>query len=255
MEIDMVLSALIVEDELGWQDIIRESLESVDIQVDVGKNRAEAKQLSTAKHYDLVIIDIHLDKWQDEERTELDTDRVQTANLLFFLKHRGPNTKYIILTAYGTLEFAINAFRKLGVSDFFIKDTFDVAEFVMKVKEILKIDQNKAVSITKTFPTSSDSLLAIELENRKGDLIKKANASRKESDEYLLTIKSKRITARGGQSDSTDEEWVSEQRKLLDERYRIALSKINKIDSLEEVIPLQLWLEKEYNDWLGISAQ
>ncbi len=246
--------ALIVEDEEGWQDIIKESLESIGIDNDIAKNRTTAKQFSEARVYDLAIIDILLDEEPNDNRNILDSARAQTANLLISLQRKHPGMKCIILTAYGTLEFATNAFRKLGVSDFFVKDSFDVTEFLTRVNQILDSDQNSITAKARQLPSNTDSLLSIELEKRKRELINHTNSCRKESDDILVTIRNKRIMAKGNKISIDDDEWINKQRKLLDERYRNALARISSINSLNDVESVQLWLEKECNNWLGLSA-
>ncbi len=252
----MASRALIVEDDADWQEIIREPLESLGIDVDTVDNRPAAKQLMETRHYDLALIDILLDNKPDADNSNvLETAKAQTANLLVHTQHRTPDTKCIIITAYGTLEFAINAFRKLGVVDFIVKDDFDVAEFVARIRETLNLSSQKEdPSITKHSLTSADTLLHIELEKRKRELLTQASNCRREAEGILIAKKNKRIEAKGGRADDKDDEWINKRRNVLEERYQIALSKIFSIDSFKTIADVQLWLERECNDWLNLSV-
>ena len=246
--------ALIVEDDKGWQDIIKESLESIGIENDLAPDRMMAKQLTEARTYDLAIIDILLEEEPIVNRYALEGAKAQTANMLISLQRAHPGMKCIILTQFGTLEFAINAFRKLGVSDFFVKDSFDVTEFLTRVSQLLDSGQSSATARARQLPGNADSFLSIELEKRKREQINHINSFRKQSDDILVTIRSKRIAAKGNKDRADDDEWIDQQRKILDERYRKALARIRNINSLDDVESVQLWIEKECNDWLGLSA-
>jgi len=246
----MVKNALIIEDDRDWQNVVREPLESLGLAVAVAKSRTEAKQLLNLNEYDIVIIDIMVDE------DELEIAKPKTAILITYIRQHFPNTKCAILTAFGTLDFAIGAFRQLGVVDFYVKDSFNVIEFMKSIKELLALGTSGEPATTTIKPSpTADSIFNIELERRKRELITQINNYRKESDDILVTIKNKRIAAKGNKTNANDDEWINQQRSLLDERYQNALIRINNINSLKEVASEQLWLEKECNDWLSLSAK
>ena len=137
---------------------------------------------------------------------------------------------------------------------------FNVIDFIRSIKELLPLDLSVEPASQITPPSSgSNSILQFELERelerRKKELITQANNCRKESEEMLVTIRNKRIAAKGNKSDQDDDEWIAKRRKLLDEKYRNVLAKIDNINSLDEIGSVQLWLEKECNGWLGLSAE
>lgn len=242
--------ALIIEDDEAWQNVVREPLESLGLNVTVAKNRTEAKQLLELEGYDIAIIDIMVDE------QELEIAKAKTAVLITFIRQHYPSTKCAILTNFGTMDFAIGAFRRLGVVDFFVKDPFDVIDFIRSIKELLALDLSTESTVhIKTPSSNTESILHFELERRKTELITQANNFRKDSEEMLATIRNKRIAAKGNKSDQDDDEWIAKRRKLLDEKYRNALAKIDSITSLDEIGSVQLWLEKECRGWLGLSVE
>ena len=247
----MSRKALIIEDDEAWQNVIRDPLESLGLTVAVAKSRTEAKQLLDLESYDIVIIDIMVDE------NELEIAKAKTAVLITYIRQHYPNTKCAILTSYGTIDFAIGAFRQLGVVDFFVKDPFNVIDFIRSIKELLALDLSTESTSQIKIPSSTTASILhnLELERRKTELITQMNNRRKESEEMLVTIRNKRIAAKGNKSDLDDDEWITKRRKLLDEKYRNALAKIDSINSLDETGSVQLWLEKECNGWLGFSAE
>lgn len=246
----MAQNALIIEDNEEWQNVVREPLESLGLIVAVTDSRTKARQLLDGEHYDIVIIDIMM----DEE--DLEIAKPKTAVLITYIRQHYPNTKCAILTGHGTLDFAIGAFRQLGIVDFYEKGTFNVVEFMKSIKELLALTTSgETISSTKNLPSNTNTIFHIELERRKSELIIQINNRRKESEEVLLTIRNKRILAKGNKVDLDDDEWITKRRKTLDERYRSALAKIDGINSLDETGSVQLWLEKEYHIWLGLSAE
>lgn len=246
----MSRNALIIEDDEAWQNVIRDPLESLGLTVAVAKSRTEAKQLLDLERYDIVIIDIMVDE------NELEIAKAKTAVLITYIRQHCPNTKCAILTSYGAMDFAIGAFRQLGVVDFFVKDPFNVIDFLRSIKELLALDLPAELTGQIKIPSSTpSSILHFELERRKKELITQINNCRKEAEDVLLEIRNKRIAAKGNKTESEEEEWISKRRKILEERYRSALEKIDSISSLEEIGSVQPWLEKECRAWLGLSAE
>jgi ActR/RegA family two-component response regulator len=240
---------MIVEDDEEWQNVLQDPLESLGLKIAVAKNRTEAKQLLDLENYDIVIVDIQIGDEED------DIAKSKTTVFIAYIRQYYPNTICVIITGYGTLGFAIDAFRHLGIADFYEKGDFKVMEFMNNIRGLL----SRAPSAPLTNPDSNpplskDRILSIELERRRRELINHINSCRKDSDDVLSTIRNKRIAAKGNKTDSKDDEWISDQRKRLNERYRNALAKINEINSLDETEVMQLWLEKECNAWLSISV-
>src|SRR3972149_6266550 len=120
----MTQNALIIENDEDWQNVVREPLESLGLNVAVAKSRTEAKQLLDLERYDIVIIDIMVDE------NEIEIAKPKTAVLITYIRQHYPNTKCAILTGHGTLDFAIGAFRQLGIVDFYEKGSFNVIEFM-----------------------------------------------------------------------------------------------------------------------------
>jgi len=115
-------SILIVDDE----EIIRESLSFVlqkeGFQVDAAENGKIALEKVRRGNFDIVVTDLEMPEMKGIELLE------QVAAL-------APETSVIIVTAYGSIETAINALRK-GAVDYVLKPV-DFDELLHKVRKIL----------------------------------------------------------------------------------------------------------------------
>lgn len=114
---------LVVDDEL----IVRESLigwlKKGGYDVDSASSGAEALERLKEKEYDLVFIDI---KMPD----------MNGIDVLKNLKESSPNTLVIMITAYGSVETAVEA-MKLGASDYLMKP-FEPEHLVLLVEKLLQ---------------------------------------------------------------------------------------------------------------------
>ena len=167
----MTQSALVIENDEDWQNVVREPLESLGLNVAVAKSRTEAKQLLCIERYDIVIIDIMIDE------KELEIAKAKTAVLITFIRQHYPDTKCAILTAYGTMDFVIGAFRQLGIVDFYVKDPFNVIDFMKSIKELLVLEAPRETpkSPAEILPPNTNTFVNIELLRRKRELISQIN--------------------------------------------------------------------------------
>ncbi|MSR36642.1 MAG: sigma-54-dependent Fis family transcriptional regulator [Gemmatimonadetes bacterium] len=81
-------------------------------------------------------LDLLLDEGADLVITDLRMANVDGLEVLRRVKERSPGTDVLVLTAYGTLETAVEA-MKLGATDFITKP-FSTEEFAVKIERILK---------------------------------------------------------------------------------------------------------------------
>lgn len=98
---------LIVDDEALIRQFLVEALERKNYDVDVAKNGNEALSLLKQKNFDLVITDMKM-------------PNLSGIDLLRKIKELSPHTLVIVMTAYGTIENAVEAMR-LGAFNYILK--------------------------------------------------------------------------------------------------------------------------------------
>ncbi len=90
---------LAVDDEINSLKVLSVALAGEDISVDTARSGEEAFDMFNEKHYDLVISDYKMPGMSGED-------------LLEKMKTISPDVPFVLLTAYGTIELAVNAMRK-----------------------------------------------------------------------------------------------------------------------------------------------
>lgn len=119
---------LIIEDEPLIRSSLAEFLEQEGFMVQTAANGAAGLQLANKTAFDLVLTDIQMPGMDGVEVLE----RIQQRN---------PETFVILVTAYGTVETAVEAFKR-GAQDYLLKPLrFD--EVVAKVRQLLQYRQWK----------------------------------------------------------------------------------------------------------------
>ncbi|MEJ2364009.1 MAG: response regulator [Deltaproteobacteria bacterium] len=124
---------LIVDDEKNIRLTLSQSLESLELETDTAVNGEEALAKLKEKDYGLVLLDLRLPGMDGME-------------VLRRLREIRPDVQVIIITAYGTIESAVDA-MKLGAVDF-IQKPFSPKEIRGLVSLVLdrgKLDEQKAV--------------------------------------------------------------------------------------------------------------
>ncbi len=123
-------SILIADDEASQRQLMRAVLEK-DFSVVTAANGEEARQLLTHKSFDLVITD---------ERMPVMTG----SELIRWMKEHAPETPVIVLTAFGSIQTAVEAI-KLGAADYLSKPLKSPDELRLVVSRLLdqRILQNE----------------------------------------------------------------------------------------------------------------
>ncbi len=96
---------LIIEDNRSMREMLENILREHDYQVEAAATAGEGQQLIQSRYYDVILSDFQLP----------DTDA-----LTILRRSDGAKTPFIIMTAYGTVERAVEA-MKLGAFDFLVK--------------------------------------------------------------------------------------------------------------------------------------
>ena len=127
---------LIVDDEKNIRLTLSQALETLDAQIDVAANGEEALTKLKEKEFGLILLDIRMPGMDGME-------------VLRRVREIRPDIRVIIITAYGTVESAVEA-MKLGAVDFLQKpfDPEEIRELVSRVMDRDKLDEHKLVDYT-----------------------------------------------------------------------------------------------------------
>ena len=124
---------LIIDDEQSIRSTLREILEYEKYTIDEAKDGQEGLEKLIADKYDIALCDVKMPKMDGIELLE----RVQMA---------GIDTQFIMISAHGTIETAVDA-TKMGAFDFVPKPP-DLNRLLLTVKNAL--DKSSLVTETKT---------------------------------------------------------------------------------------------------------
>ncbi|MFH1861930.1 MAG: sigma-54 dependent transcriptional regulator, partial [bacterium] len=116
-------SILVVDDEALVRDFLSEALTRCSYQVDLAENGERARTVLKNRHYDLVL-------------TDLKMPQVSGFDLLRFIRAHRPETQVIMMTAFGTIENAVEAMR-LGAFDYITKP-FTAGEIELIIDKALE---------------------------------------------------------------------------------------------------------------------
>lgn len=115
---------LVVDNEPKMRQILEFSLSSMGHEVVQASDGVQALAAVNAVHFDLVLTDLRM-------------PRKDGLELLRELRQRGENVPVIVLTAYGTIETAVEA-MKLGAADYIIRP-FEIETIELAVTRTLAV--------------------------------------------------------------------------------------------------------------------
>lgn len=115
---------LVVDDEAKMRKILELALRSMGHEVIQASDGVEALAAIEKTHFDLVLTDLRM-------------PRMDGTRLLRELRARGEEVPVIVLTAYGTIESAVEAMR-LGASDYIIRP-FEIETIELAVTRTLAV--------------------------------------------------------------------------------------------------------------------
>jgi DNA-binding response OmpR family regulator len=126
-------SVLIVDDEKNIRLTLSQALEALGIETDTATNGEEALVKLREKEFGLILLDLKMPGMDGME-------------VLRRVSETRPDIRIIVITAYGTIESAVEA-MKLGAADFIQKPfaTQEIRELVSRVIDREKLDEKKAV--------------------------------------------------------------------------------------------------------------
>jgi DNA-binding response OmpR family regulator len=127
-------SVLIVDDEKNIRLTLSQALEVLGVETDEAANGEEALAKLEKKEFDLILLDLKMPGMDGME-------------VLRRVREIRPDIRVIILTAYGTVESAVEA-MKLGAADFIQKPFApeEIRALVSRVMDREGLDEQKAVN-------------------------------------------------------------------------------------------------------------
>lgn len=141
---------LIVDDEKSFRELLRAILKKRGYEAQCAKNGLEAVKMMNLDYYDIILTDLMMDEMNGME-------------LIKYIKNNNLNTKAIIITAYGSIENAVEAIKE-GAFSYFIKSN-SPQELIFEIEKIVKINKlSFENSILKTQIPSLDAMLSTKSE-------------------------------------------------------------------------------------------
>lgn len=114
---------LVVDDDSLMREFLDETLRRADYSVDLACTGDEALEKIKTKEYDVILSDIRMPKMSGME-------------LLKAVRENSPQSKIMLMTAYGTIENAVEA-MKLGAFDYVTKP-FSADDIELKIKRAVE---------------------------------------------------------------------------------------------------------------------
>jgi DNA-binding response OmpR family regulator len=129
---------LIVDDEKNIRLTLSQTLETLGAEIDTAANGEEALAKLKGREFGLILLDIRMPGMDGME-------------VLHRVREIRPDIRVIMITAYGTIESAVEA-MKLGAVDFLQKpfDPDQVRELVSRVMDREKLEGQKLVDYTSS---------------------------------------------------------------------------------------------------------
>ncbi|MGB5824169.1 MAG: sigma-54 dependent transcriptional regulator [Proteocatella sp.] len=141
---------LIVDDEKNFRELLKAILKKRGYNVNCAKNGFEAVKMMKSDGYDIVLTDLMMDEMDGME-------------LIKYIKHNKLNAKCIIITAYGSIENAVEAIKE-GAFSYFIKSN-SPQEVIFEIEKIVKINKLSLENeILKNQVSSFEAMLATKSE-------------------------------------------------------------------------------------------
>jgi len=126
---------LLVEDDEGWLKLLYRKLKSDEHEMDIASSVREALEKFEKEKFDIVITDLKM---------EVEGSKEGGFVVIKQVKELSPSTQVIVITAYGSVEYAKKSFKE-GVVDFVDKSGDWIEELKRALKEA--IDQKLRVSL------------------------------------------------------------------------------------------------------------
>jgi CheY-like chemotaxis protein len=153
-------NVLVVEDTPAFQDIYRKYVEKFGAYVIITGSLKEAQRAIEMFAFDVALIDIRLDEKDDEN--------VDGLRVLEILVKKDDGTRAIVITGYGTLKIAREAFVQYGAVDVVDKGELNLGFFYEQLKKELENvpSSNKKRTIMDWYVLKSETMNVLHWESQ-----------------------------------------------------------------------------------------
>ncbi|TFH64125.1 MAG: sigma-54-dependent Fis family transcriptional regulator, partial [Candidatus Zixiibacteriota bacterium] len=117
---------LVIDDKDSMREMLTVSLTSEGYDVEVASSGDVGIAKSKEKHFDVIL-------------TDLKMPDISGMDVLTQVKEHDPETAVIVMTAYGTVDTAVEA-MKLGAFDY-LQKPFSTEELLLKLDKLLRFEQ------------------------------------------------------------------------------------------------------------------
>jgi DNA-binding NtrC family response regulator len=137
---------LIVDDEKNIRLTLSRALETLGVEVDSAQDGEEALAKLKEKEFGLILLDLHM-------------PGVDGMEVLRQVREIRPDIRVVIITAYGTVELAVEA-MKLGAVDFVQKPFVpeEIRKMVIRVIDREKLDEQKVTDYATSIELAKKSI-------------------------------------------------------------------------------------------------
>ncbi len=160
-----IFEILVVDDERGPRELLKEALLDQGYQVTIAKSGEEACQIFDNKHFELVLSDLKM-------------PGLSGIKLLKKIKIQSPETLVILITGYASLQSAIHAIRE-GAYDYLTKP-FQLDELYIVIKN--------AVDRIKLIRENNDLLEKLQIICKEKELVSQENKTTSDPDTRSLEM-------------------------------------------------------------------
>jgi len=130
----MSINILLAEDDLDLREAITEALNSEGFHVTACESAELAISCSMRSQYDLAVLDMVM-------------EGMSGVDAIMMLKQNNPNIGILIITAFGTIDSAVNAMKK-GADEFLTKP-FDLQTLSITLKKVNALKNLKYPTLNK----------------------------------------------------------------------------------------------------------
>ncbi len=114
---------LIVDDDADLRETLAEIVQKAGYTTDIAASGEEALEKTGSEKFDIIMLDLIM-------------PGIRGTDLLMLLKKRTPKTKVIMMTAFATVQNAVDAIQK-GASDYITKP-FNIEELLTTIRRIIE---------------------------------------------------------------------------------------------------------------------
>ncbi len=141
---------LVVDDEKSFRELLKAILVKRGYETSCASNGLEAVKLMENEYFDIIITDLMMEKMDGME-------------LIKHIKRNNLSTKAIIITAYGSIENAVEAIKE-GAFSYFIKSN-SPQELIFEIEKIAKLNKlSFENSLLKNQISNLDAMLSTKSE-------------------------------------------------------------------------------------------